>query len=295
MTNEYNCGSKVRITIVGAGGIGSSLLDLVAPALSNGVLAGSLGGIRIRLMDGDVVEHRNIAHQRFDSDDIGLAKVVVLAERYNEVSTGKVTYIAEDENLVSTKQLSGEDIVIIAVDRPEPRRLVHALSEAVWLDLRCRGDAMLALDHSSDTADIERMTPNHEPASCQLTGAIESGNIEFGFGLAAIHGAQWCLQTLRSLAGVNTRCPPARALSVTHGILQTFIRDAPESSPVAAKIPPSRSSSKWSRDEEERLLKEAECGWQLERVVAHHERSEGAIFRRLCRLVFNKKSRGDIR
>ncbi len=111
---------------------------------------------------------------------------------------------------------------------------------------------MLALDHTSDAADIERMTPNHEPASCQLDGAIESGNIEFGFGWAAVHGAQWCLQTLRGLVGVNTRGPPARALSVTHGVLQTFIRDAPDKSPIATKIKPERTSSKWSRDEEER-------------------------------------------
>ncbi len=293
MSNEDDEPKPLLMTVVGAGGIGSCLLDLLAPALSNGALAASLGGVRIRVMDGDVVEACNIAHQRFTTPDIGRQKAEVLAARHASLAVVAVEVVACGENLRRSEQIAGEDIVVVAVDRPEPRRLVHSQFDGTWLDLRCRGDAMLNLDNSCDAADLDRMTPTHEPLSCQLSGAIESGNIEFGFALAAVHGAQWCIQHLRARAGADTRPPAAGALSITHGVLQTFIQDAPATSPAAPLTRPARASKHWTSEEEMRLLAEAEHGMQLEQVVASHGRSAGAIFRRLCRLALPIRDRGD--
>jgi hypothetical protein len=41
------------------------------------------------------------------------------------------------------------------------------------------------------------MTPDHEPKSCQHEGALNIGNLEFGFAIAASYGAQWALQQIR--------------------------------------------------------------------------------------------------
>ena len=45
-----------RILIIGVGGIGSQLLDLLIPAFTAGDMAERLGGIQIHIMDDDRVE-----------------------------------------------------------------------------------------------------------------------------------------------------------------------------------------------------------------------------------------------
>ena len=63
-----------KILIVGLGGIGSNLLELVVPVLSR--LSQQL---EIHLMDDDLVDESNLAHQRFTQSEIGLAKVDALS------------------------------------------------------------------------------------------------------------------------------------------------------------------------------------------------------------------------
>ena len=106
-----------RVLLVGAGGIGSHLTDLLCRGLHG-------HSLDLTLMDGDVVEERNLAHQRFPTWSIGRPKTDVLAQRH--ASEGHLL-TAVAENLRSAEQLSGYDLIVVAVDRPEPRRLVHAI------------------------------------------------------------------------------------------------------------------------------------------------------------------------
>ena len=53
---------KTRLTVVGLGGIGSNLVELLVPALEKIGVA-----IEISLMDGDIVEENNLGHQRYTS------------------------------------------------------------------------------------------------------------------------------------------------------------------------------------------------------------------------------------
>ena len=102
---------------------------------------------------------------------------------------------------------------MVCVDRPEPRRLVHGL-DTRWLDVRCSGDGWMALSSDSHPALLARMTPDHEPASCQVAGALDAGNLEFGFAVAAAFGAQWALQTWRG------QTAPVQSMgSLTYGAL----------------------------------------------------------------------------
>ena len=50
---------ELVITIVGAGGIGSNLLPHLARALSAGELIQNTGPVRLRIIDGDIVEQGN--------------------------------------------------------------------------------------------------------------------------------------------------------------------------------------------------------------------------------------------
>ena len=179
-----------NLLLVGAGGIGTQLSELLVAALRRVGLQGT-----ITLMDADTVEASNLGHQRFTEDDIGQPKVTCLARRLDD-TTSSLRVEAVVENLRHPDQLMDYDLVAVCVDRPEPRRMVHAI-EVPWLDVRCSGDGWMTLSSASQPALLERMTPDHQPASCQVAGALEAGNLEFGFAVAAAFGAQWALQKWR--------------------------------------------------------------------------------------------------
>ena len=194
--------------VVGAGGIGSQVLELLTAALRRVNLTGT-----ITVMDGDIVEAGNLGHQRYTANDIGRPKVTCLAQRLDDEKSG-VRVVPDDHNLRSADQLTGYDLVMVCVDRPEPRRLVHAL-DVPWLDVRCSGDGWVVLSSASPPALLERMTPDHPPRSCQVDGALDAGNLEFGFAVAAAHGAQWALLTWRGQTSV-----PHTMGSLTYGTLR---------------------------------------------------------------------------
>jgi len=80
---------------------------------------------------------------------------------------------------------------------------------------------MIALDYQSDSNLVETMTPlDQAPASCQIPGSIEAGNVQMGYALAAAHGAQWLVQNLRELSGLPFRPTPSRMYSLTFGELE---------------------------------------------------------------------------
>ena len=60
--------------LVGVGGIGTQLAELLVAALRRVNLRGD-----ITLMDADIVEASNLGHQRFTAKDVGRPKVVCLA------------------------------------------------------------------------------------------------------------------------------------------------------------------------------------------------------------------------
>ena len=195
----------MNIGIIGAGGIGSNLVELLIPTCSRLDLE-----FTISLIDGDIVEAGNLGHQKYQQSDIGSSKVDSLATRLGDLATG-IDIQPISENLRTSDQLNNYDLIVICVDRPEPRRLVHN-SGKQWIDLRCTGDGWLVLTSDSNPALVDIMTPDHEPKSCQIEGALENGNLEFGFAVAAAFGAQWVIQTLRK------QQPPVQSMgSLTYG------------------------------------------------------------------------------
>ena len=185
------------ILIIGAGGIGGLLLDLLCRSIS---FSGSFE-VKISIMDGDVVEQRNLPHQQFSTSDLGTDKVDALNNRLRhsvKVVDNDVVIDPICTNFTGRITLVGYDLVIVAVDREEPRRLVHT-NTTQWLDLRARGDGFVMWSHLDDLQILNLLPKLSEgkSASCQLDGAIETGNIQFGFALAAAHGAQWVVQWLR--------------------------------------------------------------------------------------------------
>ena len=206
---------KIKILVVGLGGIGSQLTELIVPALDISGL-----NVELNLMDGDVVENNNLAHQRFSSEDENSPKVEVLQQRYQRYKHVKT--IAHNNNLTTQSQLEGYDIIVVAVDRQEPRNLVHK-SDAHWVDMRCQGDGWLLIDSDTTKSILDKIPNNKQPVGCQLPGAIESGNIEFGFAAVAALGAQWVMQKLRIINGHQSRTPKFSMGYLTHGQMKTSV------------------------------------------------------------------------
>ncbi len=191
---------NTRILIIGAGGIGGLLADHVTRAVAFSGLTEHIGSLEVTVMDGDSVEGRNLPHQPFAGQDVGRPKTSALLDHMVEIGfcDRGVTLVTLQVNFSEETDMSKYDLVIVAVDREEPRNLVHANAEK-WLDLRARGDGFVMWSHTDDLRILDNLPklPEGTSTSCQLDEAVESGNIQFGFALAAAHGAQWVVQWLR--------------------------------------------------------------------------------------------------
>ena len=196
-----------EIAVIGAGGIGSNLLNALVPALHRGELLMNLRTVRIRVYDSDRVDESNLAHQNFNYEDIGSYKVRAIENHLSQFTNERLTMDACPWDIRDSSDMLPADLTIVAVDSTEARRVVHS-SDTIFLDLRCLGDSFIALDTSVDSDFVSKMTPDQKSQSCQYDGAIESGNIQFGYLIAAAHGAQWVIQTLRWWAGQDQAMPP---------------------------------------------------------------------------------------
>lgn len=210
----------VEVLIVGAGGIGGLLTDHVSRALAFSGLAEKVGGVTLTLMDGDIVEPRNLPHQRFKVSDVGHPKVLGVIEPLSAagISDRGVQFVALAENLSAETDLSAFDLVVVAVDRAGPRKFVHEQANE-WLDLRASGDGFVSFSHETSSAVRDSLPEQNGSASCQLAGAIESGHIQFGFADSAAHGAQWIIQWFRIRSGEPTALPSSRMYSIHWGEL----------------------------------------------------------------------------
>ena len=208
-----------EIAIIGAGGIGSNLLHGIVPALHRGDLLESLGKVRIRVYDSDRVAESNLAHQKFSYDDVGSYKVRAIERSLRQFTNDRLRLEACPWDVRDSSDMIPADLTIAAVDSAEARRVVHA-SDTIFLDLRCLGDSFIAIDTSVDSDFVTNITPDQTSQSCQYDGAIESGNIQFGYLIAAAHGAQWLLQSLRWWVGQDQAMPPTpQSASITLGTL----------------------------------------------------------------------------
>tara|TARA_B100001250_G_scaffold47277_1_gene37009 strand:+ start:1328 stop:1984 length:657 start_codon:yes stop_codon:yes gene_type:complete len=210
----------VSVCIIGAGGIGSHLCRSLIPALSRGDLVRELGGVEVVVFDSDIVSDSNLAHQGFSPSSIGMAKVLALESSLSEFGSQWIQLTGRNEDLRREDSLCGFDFVVVCVDSPSARIVVHERG-GKWLDLRCRGDCFVALDYRLASDVVSNMTDRWQiGGSCQHEGAIESGNIQFGHLAAATHGCQWVIQELRATSTERALPPIPKAHSITFGTLE---------------------------------------------------------------------------
>ena len=215
LTDTYD----YEIAIIGAGGIGGHLCSVLVPALHRGELLESTKRITVRVYDSDEVTKGNLAHQRFNYNDVGMHKVTAIERSLCQFTGDRLRLVACPWDVRDASDMTPADLIVVAVDSATARRVTHS-SGTTFLDLRCLGDGYIAFDSSVDPDFVTSMTPDQPARSCQHEDAISSGNIEFGFLIAAAHGAQWVLQSLRWMTGQTLALPPyAQTANITFGTL----------------------------------------------------------------------------
>lgn len=84
MPFHYSINAPTKIVVIGCGGTGGWFLPKLVKILNESrakfLLPG--GDVEIILIDGDVVEHKNLARQNFIARDIGSNKAEVMCKRY---------------------------------------------------------------------------------------------------------------------------------------------------------------------------------------------------------------------
>jgi PRTRC genetic system ThiF family protein len=130
LTNFVDIG---RIFVIGAGGTGSYVVPHIARLLSS-----TNSNARLTIVDGDIVEEKNLVRQNFCSADVGRYKSQVLAERYSAALGIAVEFLTKH----LTKDCdtpSYNALYITCTDNLASRAIVcnsitDRCSESFWID-----------------------------------------------------------------------------------------------------------------------------------------------------------------
>jgi len=172
---------KRKILIIGVGGIGSFLFEILAKT----------NNYAITIADPDTVEMKNTYYQNFYAEDVGNYKVDCL----NWGSPTKSRY-----EILTAKQIKGYDLVICCADNLDVRRLVYRLGfqsecKGEWLDLRAQGRNGALISYMADPKYSDTFLAGPEGSfSCQgesFNDGKDTTQIHWTHVAIAGIGAQW--------------------------------------------------------------------------------------------------------
>lgn len=134
--------SMWNLFLVGAGGTGSHLLSHLARLMSYKNLA-SQRIESLTVVDGDLVEAKNVGRQLFVTEDIGKNKAVVLANRYNYAYGLEISALPNmlDESTIGEKGavipqggLRNPTMIIGSVDNHKARKAIFKSAKKLSKD-----------------------------------------------------------------------------------------------------------------------------------------------------------------
>jgi len=163
-----------KILIIGAGGIGSFLIPILARTKL----------YKITVADPDIVEKKNLPYQNYEEEDVGINKSTVMAVRH---SVSNLPYA-----ILTERQLEGYDLVISCVDNLSLRRTLYR-TDVNWLDLRAQGRNAAFISSDADPSQYDTLLAGPDGSfSCQ-GDSWDGSNKNVHFMQCAIAGiaAQW--------------------------------------------------------------------------------------------------------
>lgn len=130
---EIDLKEHFDIFVIGVGGTGSHLTSFLTQLLGNNPELKNKHSIT--LIDGDIVEEKNLRTQKFLSSDVGKSKAEVLADRYSAVYNMDIGYI--DSYIESEDQLkkiavtnTSRSIIVSCVDNNKARKIIDNVFNA---------------------------------------------------------------------------------------------------------------------------------------------------------------------
>lgn len=138
---------KFNIIVIGCGGTGGNLIPMLT-RLTYSFMNTRIGKkkIKLTLVDGDIVEEKNLFRQPFTKHDVGKNKAQVFAERYGGAFGMELSYVPTYLN--SNKDVRGLfrtfdnwylNIIISCLDNDESRTYIYNaykkhLGTGIWID-----------------------------------------------------------------------------------------------------------------------------------------------------------------
>lgn len=129
----------IKVWVIGAGGTGSELLDILARMHLSLKAVGHPEGLSVVAFDGDTVSESNLVRQRFWPCDIGKNKAHVAIQRFN-LFLGLTWEAVPRPFSASILKKSVPDILITCVDTAKVRKAIANQTrylrhgECLWLD-----------------------------------------------------------------------------------------------------------------------------------------------------------------
>lgn len=135
---------NINFFVVGAGGTGGYLIPNLTRQVS--LRNENKSGLKhtITVIDGDMVERKNLTRQNFVESDIGKNKAAVMAARYGRAFTQEVSYVEEflstPESLTEmvrsnlnkkVRNLSQQIVIIDCTDNNKTRLLIKEAADAL--------------------------------------------------------------------------------------------------------------------------------------------------------------------
>lgn len=109
---------NAKVCLIGVGGLGSPIATQLV----------GMGIGYLRIVDRDIVSRSDLHRQHlYDADCVGLPKVEIAQQKLTKLNPDvKIEAIPESLNSINAEEfISGMDVVIDGLDRPEPRYLVN--------------------------------------------------------------------------------------------------------------------------------------------------------------------------
>jgi len=185
----------MKILQIGAGGIGSYLIEYITEFMIKGLIRFS--NVSVTITDFDKVEFKNLDYQNFKIDEIGKHKAVALNKRLGG-------FVSLKKRINSPKNLEGFDMFLICVDNDTVRNIVYEYChkyDKEFIDVRSQGKKVFCLpkgiSYEKDSAFLD--LKDETSYSCQEKKDLDSGQIQFTNRVAASIGFQMLLNHLRGV------------------------------------------------------------------------------------------------
>lgn len=197
--------SKVRVAVIGCGGIGSRVLTGLACLHKGMIEVGHPAGLHVTAFDPKFVSRANVGRQPFSAADVGISKAMVLIHRINMYHG--LNWQAQPTVFGSDIGIGAYDLVVACVDTKDARRkIARVCSEkdiGYWLDTgnrRFDGQAILGepLQRYENPKRpmrlptvvelfpeiLDETVPEDDTPSCSLEEALEHQDLFIGQAVA---------------------------------------------------------------------------------------------------------------